>query len=199
MILENKIEQLLGEKNILETEECPQPMPYVKKYTAQTCINFYPHISPINDNLKNKDNDKEKEEVVNKKEMKIKNNNKKKVHFTNNKKNKKNNSKNKKIINKDSKKLSTLKTSMNLTPKKNGNLLKNNKSISCLRTRNNTDINLKNDLSNKSNHNNTKNKTKKSSWKKINNPLILDNIDSGSKTPFLRHVFFEEENKNNKP
>ena len=82
LILENKIGKLLCESNILETEECPQPMPYVKKYTAQTCINFYPHphVSTMNDNSKKNDNEKEIEEVINKKEIinKTNNNNNKK-------------------------------------------------------------------------------------------------------------------------
>ena len=44
MLLENKINELLIGKNSMEKEECPQPTPYVKKYSIQTFQNF--HTSP---------------------------------------------------------------------------------------------------------------------------------------------------------
>ena len=37
-------------------------MPYVKKYSAQTCINFRPAKSPIENNFKEKEKEKEKEQ-----------------------------------------------------------------------------------------------------------------------------------------
>ena len=191
IILENKIDKLLGEKNLIENEECPQPMPYVKKYSAQTCINFYPSMSPMNDIDKDKEKEKEKQIII--KDKEIKNNNSKKVQFIKNKlKNKKIDYKNKNKKNNNQNKYFTYKTSMNLTPKKKSNHLKSNKSISCLRKRNNTDIHLKTNFSNKSHHNIIKKKIKKKSWKKINNLLSLENNNLASKSPLLRSDCMEE-------
>ena len=176
IMLEKKIGQLLGEKNLTltEKEECPQPMPYVKKYSAQTCMNFRPSKSPINDNY-------------NKKETYIKNlkrkvdKNKKKIKNINNKLNKKKLNKNKRYIR--SNKYLTLKNSMNLTPYKT-TILKNSKTKSCLRTRNNSDINLKVNLSNKSYKNIIhQKKINKKSKKKFNNILFYENAYSKSKSP----------------
>ena len=47
MFLENKINELLIGKNSIEKEECPQPTPYVKKYSIQTFQNFHPSPSTI--------------------------------------------------------------------------------------------------------------------------------------------------------
>lgn len=176
IMLEKKIGQLLGEKNLVltEKEECPQPMPYVKKYSAQTCMNFRPSKSPINDNYNKKDtfikNIKRKVEK-----------NKKKIKNINNKQNKKKLNKNKRYIR--SNKYLTLKNSMNLTSYKT-TILKNSKSISYLRTRNNSDIHLKVNLTNKSYKNIIHQKRiNKKSKKKFNNLLFYENTYSKSKSP----------------
>ena len=178
IILEKKIGLLLSEKNITEKGECPQPMPYVKKYSAQTCINFRPAKSPINDSS-------------NRKEAFVKNikgkveKNKNRIKNINNKLNKKNLNKNKKYI--ISNKYLTLKTSINLSPFKNKIYLKNNKSICCLRTRNNSDIYLKVNLSNKSHKNIFHNKrVNKKSKKNFNKNLFFENDYSQSKSPNKR-------------
>ena len=180
IILENKIDQLLGEKNLIEKEECPQPMPYVKKYSAQTCINFRPSKSLIDINSKKKEKEKENEKKTN-----INNIGKKiildKIKYLNlnNKVNKKKINKNKKNIN--NKKYLTYKTSKNFLPNKKTFLLKTSKSISCLRTRNNSDIHLKVNKSHKIiiPHK----KIKRKSWKKFDNILSPENNSSLSKSP----------------
>ena len=184
IILEKKIGLLLGEKNLTEKGECPQPMPYVKKYSAQTCINFRPAKSPINDSS-------------NKKETFVKNikrkveKNKNRIKNINNKLNKKNLNKNKKII--ISNKYLTLKTSINLSPFKNKIHLKNSKSISCLRTRNNSDIYLKVNLSNKSHKNIFHNKrVNKKSKKNFNKNFFFENDYSQSKSPNKRDFIFND-------
>ena len=198
IILENKIGQLLGEKCLIEKEECPQPMPYVKKYSAQTCINFRPAKSPIENNFKEKEKEKEKDKDKDKdKKINIKNIGKKiildKIKYlnlnNNNKVNKRKINKNKKYIN--NKKYLTYKTSMNFSPNKKSFLLKTSKSISCLRTRNNSDIHLKVNKSSKIiiPHK----KTKRKSWKKFDNILLLENNNSSSKSP---NHYANEELKN---
>ena len=72
---------------------------------------------------------------------------------------------------------------MNLTPYKT-TILKNSKTKSCLRTRNNSDINLKVNLSNKSYKNIIhQKKINKKSKKKFNNILFYENAYSKSKSP----------------
>ena len=85
LLLENKIKELLIEKNSFEKEECPKPTPYVKKYSMDTLQNI-----PYNDNNINNSEVKLKQnesKIINNLHDKIKNenNNKKmmKNHFWN--------------------------------------------------------------------------------------------------------------------
>ena len=124
LVLENKIGEILNEKPPVwkEYSSPPQPMPYVKKYSDQNYPNNKRYI------LKNSDT-KMLDKNVNfntPKSMKLFNNN----HLIN-------------------KKYPTLQNSYNFAKKDKNLKLNSNKSISCLRTRNN-EINLKVNLSNKS-------------------------------------------------
>ena len=185
MILENKIGELLGEKKLVEKEDCPKPMPYVKKYSIQTSIDLYHSNSPNKE--KDKDIEKEKE-IINSKEKnkETPSNNKekkiiykiKKTQTINNNKIKNENSFKKYKSNKNVKenKNQNKKNESNLaSAKKRSFHLNTSKSISYLRTRNNTDINLKNNISNISNNNISKKKEKKKIFKKINELLYVDN------------------------
>ena len=50
LLLENKINELLLGKNSIEKEECPQPTPYVKKYSLETIQNLNQSPLTINTN-----------------------------------------------------------------------------------------------------------------------------------------------------
>ena len=165
IVLENKIGKLLGEKFIIEKEECPQPMPYVKKYSAQTCINFHPVDSPIDDNYSKNENENNNTYIKNN-EKKNNNYEKKNLTINNNKFKNKCEFIKKKYKAIKNKKVSTQKTSMILSPNKKSFHLKASKSISYLRTRNNTEVQLKVNPSNKSNNNIQNKKMKKNLGKK---------------------------------
>jgi hypothetical protein len=62
LMLENKINELLLGKNSIEKEECPQPTPYVKKYSLETIQNLNQSPLTINTNseIDNKNALKEK-------------------------------------------------------------------------------------------------------------------------------------------
>ena len=77
LLLENKINKLLVEKNSIEKEECPRPTPYVKKYSMDTLQNI-----PYNDI------------VINNSEEKIKSNESKIINNLNDKTTNENNTKN---------------------------------------------------------------------------------------------------------
>ena len=159
MILENKIYELLGEKKLVEKEECPKPMPYVKKYSIQASIDLYPSNSP----LKERYNDIEKDINISKEKTKEtpSNNKEKKINYKIEKAQTINNIiKNKNIFkkyksnknNKDNKYI-YIKNENNLLSKKRSFHLITSKSISCLRSRNNPTIYLKSNISNNSNSN----------------------------------------------
>ena len=58
LLLENKINKLLIEKNSIEKEECPKPTPYVKKYSMETLQNLpYNDININNSKVKIKQNE----------------------------------------------------------------------------------------------------------------------------------------------
>ena len=172
MKLENKIEELLEEKHLGQTEECPKPTPYVKKYSIQTSIDFHPSKSDNNykkeDIEKNKDKDKNsctpsksQEKIIT---NKIKKDNQifaKKIRikniFTNNSVN---NFKNDNYPN--------LKSSLDLNMKHISFHSIANKSISCVGKRNNTDIQLKENLSNQSNYNKIDRKKIRNKIKELN-------------------------------
>ena len=61
LLLENKINKLLVEKNSIEKEECPRPTPYVKKYSLETLQNFQPSPS-IDFNINNSEIQKKENE-----------------------------------------------------------------------------------------------------------------------------------------
>ena len=67
LLLENKINELLMGKNILEKEECPKPTPYVKKYSKEGVENL--NQSPLdifnNENIYSKQNEEERKNVFN--------------------------------------------------------------------------------------------------------------------------------------
>lgn len=192
--LENKIGELLVEKHIKEKKECPKPMPYVKKYSLQSSMNFYHNETPNNDTLNNKTQKKEKEKEK-KKEIhantpaksqeskiiyKIKNVQTIKNQFNNKYLFKKNASN--KNLKKDTNQ--RFKNSMKLASKTKKCFHFKSKSISSLRTRNNTDGQLKVSLSNKSNIVNKKEKRK--IYKKIKTLYFLEkNNNSISKTDFI--------------
>lgn len=56
LLLENKINELLIGKNSIEKEECPQPTPYVKKYSLETIQNTNQSPLNINNNSEVKNN-----------------------------------------------------------------------------------------------------------------------------------------------
>ena len=188
--LENKIGELLGQKHIKEKEECPKPMPYVKKYSLQTSMNFYHIETPINDTLNNKTQEKEKRKEIHadsaaksqekKINYKIKNLQNIKSQFKNKNLFIKNRSN--KNLKKDNNQRS--KNSMKSESKKKQTFHFKSKSISSLRTRNNTDGQLKVSLSNKSNIANKKEKRK--IYKKIKALYFIEkNNNSISKTDFV--------------
>ena len=159
-------------------------MPYVKKYSAQTCFNFRPANSPISDNCNKKET--YAKDIKRKLEKRKKNMNDK---LNNKKLNKK-----KKYLR--SNKYLTLKTSMNLNSYKTNFHLKNSKSISHLRTRNNSDIHLKVNLSNKSHKNIIYHKRiNKKVKKNFNNMLFFGNDYSKTKSPVRKDVFISKDIK----
>ena len=151
LLLENKINKLLIEKNSIEKEECPRPTPYVKKYSMDTLQNLpYNDININNSKVKIKPN-----------ESKIINNlNDKAINENNTKKMMKNHFWNK--IQKYS-----YQPSNNNKQKKKLSKLKKNKSSHYLKSIINTQ--------NKSNINNNfqnilyNNNENKNLWKKVNN------------------------------
>ena len=65
LLLENKINELIIGKNSIEKEECPQPTPYVKKYSLESINNITPSSLIMNDNKEIQD----KKKINNKKEI----------------------------------------------------------------------------------------------------------------------------------
>ena len=64
LLLESKINELIIGKNSLEKEECPQPTPYVKKYSLETLSNLDKSPFTFNDNKEMED----KKIIINKNE-----------------------------------------------------------------------------------------------------------------------------------
>ena len=188
--LENKIGELLDQKHIKEKEECPKPMPYVKKYSLQASMNFYHIETPINDTLINKTQKKEKRKEIHA-ETPAKSQEKKINYKIKNLQSIKNQIRNKILFNKNEsiknlKKENNqkIKNSMKSESKKKQCFHFKSKSISSLRTRNNTDGQLKVSLSNKSNIANKKEKRK--IYKKIKALYFIEkNNNSLSKTDFI--------------
>lgn len=60
LLLESKINELLKEKNSIEKDECPQPTPYVKKYSLEYFNNFALPTLSINNNDEGQQREKEK-------------------------------------------------------------------------------------------------------------------------------------------
>ena len=78
LLLENKINELLLGKNSIEKEACPQPTPYVKKYSLETIQNISQSPLTINTNseIDNKINFKDEKDKIN-----IKNNLNKRIFY----------------------------------------------------------------------------------------------------------------------
>jgi len=175
MKLENKIEELLEEKHFGENEECPKPTPYVKKYSLQTCFDFHKKEEIEKDKDKKSQTPKKNQEKIIK--NKIKNDSQTfanririKNIFTNNSVN---NFKNDKYPN--------LKSSLDLNIKHISFHSIANKSISCLGKRNNTDIQLKENLSNQSYNNKIETKKIRAKIKELN---LMENYNNISKNNF---------------
>ena len=173
--LENKIEELLEEKHFGENEECPKPTPYVKKYSLQTCLDF--HKKEEIEKGKDKKSQtpiKSQEQII---KNKLKNDNQTfanririKNIFTNNSVN---NFKNDKFPN--------LKSSLDLNIKHISFHSIANKSIGCVGKRNNTDIQLKENLGNQSNNNKIDTKKIRAKIKELN---FMENSNNISKNNF---------------
>ena len=198
MILENKIGELLNEKKLAYKEQCPQPMPYVKKYSIKTSSEFYPSNSSNKKKEKIEDDDKGKEKDI----TPIKNNDKKIIYKMKKAQTIGGKIKNKNIIKKNKSNKSIkynrypyIKSSMNSSLKQKSLKLRTSKSISLLRTRNNTDTHLKVNMSNKSNKNNNIKYKSKELFKKVNFGYFDTNNNSVSKNHFTFHISTEGNNK----
>ena len=74
LLLESKINELLKEKNLVEKEECPQPTPYVKKYSLEYFNNFALPTLSINNNDEGQQREKEKGNLLCNKKIETDNN-----------------------------------------------------------------------------------------------------------------------------
>ena len=177
LLLENKINKLLVEKNSIEKEECPRPTPYVKKYSMETLQNFQPSPS-IDININNSEIQKKE------KERKI------------------NNNLNEKIINENSDKTMVNKSLVNKVQKyiyQPTNIIKEKQKMNDLRKNKSShyiksNINTKNKINVNKNYKKISNNIndKKKMWKKVNNMKQL--VD---KYRFTHLNFYTEGNINN--
>ena len=177
LLLENKINKLLVEKNSIEKEECPRPTPYVKKYSMETLQNFQPSSS-IDININSSEIQKKENE------RKIKNNlNEEIINEINDK-----NMINKSLVNKEQ--IYIYQPSNNINEKQKMNNLGKNKSNLYMKN----DINTKNKINVNKNYKKITNNTndKKKMWKKVNNMKQL--VD---KYRFTHLNFYTEGNINN--
>ena len=177
LLLENKINKLLVEKNSIEKEECPRPTPYVKKYSMETLQNTQPSPS-IDININNS-------------EIKKKENERKINHYLNNKITNENSDKNmvnKSLVNRVQKFI--YQPINNINEKQKMNNLRKNKSSQYIKS----NINTKNKINVNKNYKKIANNIddKKKMWKKVNNMKQL--ID---KYRFKHLNFYTEGNINN--
>ena len=147
LLLENKINELLLGKNSIEKEECPQPTPYVKKYSLETIQNLNQSPLTINTNS----------EIDNKNVLKeIKKESKEKIFLNKNQKNKP----------------ESIKINMNYSKLLHINTSKPNFLI---KERKNVDTPTKINVNKFSKNLGIKKKDKKKFCKKINNQKFFDN------------------------
>ena len=73
ILLENKINKILFEKNSIEKEECPLPTPYVKKYSMQNLQNNIPDSNNNNINKNENQAEPKKSEKEKKQDNMLKN------------------------------------------------------------------------------------------------------------------------------
>jgi len=178
LLLENKINKLLVEKNSIEKEECPRPTPYVKKYSLETLQNFQPSPSiDIN--------------IINNSEIQTKENERKINYNLNDKIINENSDKNvvkKNLLNKVQKNIYQPINNFNIKQKTNN--LRKNKSSHYLKS----NINTQNKINVNKNYKKIANNIndKKKMWKKVNNMRQL--ID---KYRFTHLNFYTEGNINN--
>ena len=178
LLLENKINKLLVEKNSIEKEECPRPTPYVKKYSLETLQNFQPSPSiDIN--------------IINNSEIQTKENERKINYNLNDKIINENSDKNvvkKSLLNKVQKNVYQPINNFNIKQKTNN--LRKNKSSHYLKS----NINTQNKINVNKNYKKIANNIndKKKMWKKVNNMRQL--ID---KYRFTHLNFYTEGNINN--
>ena len=182
LLLENKINKLLIEKNSIEKDECPRPTPYVKKYSLETLQNIQPSPS-IDININNSEIQKKENE------RKINNNLNEKIINENSDKN----MVKKSLVNKVQKYI--YQPTNNINEKQKINNLRKNKSTHYIKnntnTKNKINVNKKykkisyNKIANNIND-------KKKMWKKVNNMKQL--VD---KYRFTHLNFYTEGNINN--